>query len=113
MVRTTTLKGAQSETSLAFELPRRWSSLTQYLGENHTYPIDNPERDFDRPTGWILLGEFGRRNEDIAGIRVVVSGPTGHSVRRMDTLALLQMDAAGGRPHPAEFPGAPDDLQCR
>lgn len=90
VVRTVSLRGAVSNTELSFDLPAGWSSLTQYLGENHRYPVDNPERDFDRPTGWMLLGKFGRRNEDIAGVRVVVAGPTGQAVRRMDTLALLQ-----------------------
>ena len=90
VVRTVSLRGAVSNTELSFDLPSGWSSLTQYLGENHRYPVDNPEREFDRPTGWMLLGKFGRRNEDIAGVRVVVAGPTGQAVRRMDTLALLQ-----------------------
>lgn len=89
-VRTRTLRGARSETTLTFRLPAGWSSLTPYFGQKNSYPINNPDRRFDRPSGWILLGKFGRRNERIAGRRVVVAGPTGHSVRRMDILALLR-----------------------
>ncbi len=88
--RTRTLKGAVSETFLAFDLPAGWSSLTQYFGRENRYAVKNPSRRFDRPTGWVLLGKFGRRNESIAGVRVVVAGPVGHAVRRMDILALLQ-----------------------
>lgn len=87
---TRTLKGAIGETHLAFDLPSGWTSLTQYFGRENRYAINNPFRRFDRPTGWILLGKIGRRNEDIAGVRVIVAGPVGHSVRRMDILALLQ-----------------------
>ena len=87
---TRTLKGAYSDTSLSFDLPRNWSSATQYYGERDRYPIRNDERRFDRPTGWIALGRIGVRNETIDGVRVKVVGPVGHSVRRMDMLALLR-----------------------
>lgn len=88
--KTRTVRGAKSQTSLSFELPPGWSSLTPYRGDQHHYPIDNPERRFDRPSGWFLLGNFGRRNETINGRRVVVAGPMGHAVRRMDILAFMR-----------------------
>jgi hypothetical protein len=37
----------------------------------------------------MAAGRLGVRRETIAGIRVAVAGPTGHSLRRMDILALL------------------------
>ena len=89
-VKTRTLRGATSDTHLAFNLPRGWSSLTPYSGRDNRARVLNPERRFDRPTGWMLLGRFGRRNETIADRRVIVAGPAGHSVRRMDMLALLR-----------------------
>ncbi len=87
--RTRTLKGATSVTRLEFALPQDWSSTTQYFGRKNDYRIENPARRFDQPTGWMLLGKLGERNDDIDGIRVVVAGPVGHSVRRLDMLALL------------------------
>lgn len=86
---TRTVKGATSETLLSFQLPDGWSSTTPYFGRSHRYRIDNPERRFDLPGGWIALGRIGVRNETIAGIRVKVAGPLGHDIRRMDMLALL------------------------
>lgn len=87
--RTRTLKGATSITRLKFRLPRNWSSATQYFGQDNDYRIENPARRFDQPTGWILLGTLGVRHDDIEGFRIVVAGPVGHSVRRLDMLALL------------------------
>ena len=87
--RTRALKGAQSRTYLQFDLPDKWSSLTQYAERDGRYRVQNPERRFDRPTGWILLGRIGVRIETIAGVRVLIGGPAGHDVRRMDMLALL------------------------
>ena len=87
---TRTLKGSLSRTHLRFELPDDWSSLTPYFGRDDRYSIDNPDRRFDRPTGWFLLGNIGRRNETIVGRRVVVAGPAGQAVRRMDALALMR-----------------------
>lgn len=87
--RTRTLKGARSETYLSFRLPRDWSVVTQYYGKDRTYRIDNPERRFDQPSGWIVMGNLGVRRETVAGVRVAIAGPVGFSLRRMDTLAFL------------------------
>jgi hypothetical protein len=62
--------------------------VTQYRDDS-TIRIDNPERRLDLPSGWIVMGELGVRREQIAGMRVAVAGPVGHSIRRLDTLALL------------------------
>jgi hypothetical protein len=86
---TRTVRHATSNTSLSFGLPAGWSSATQYAGRNHRYRIDNPARRFDRPTGWILLGQIGTRTEEIAGVKVKIAAPKMHAVRRMDMLALL------------------------
>lgn len=83
------LTGARSQTWLSFKLPATWSVVTQYFNDNGRIRIDNPARRFDQPTGWIVTGELGVRREDIAGMHVAVAGPVDHSVRRMDTLALL------------------------
>jgi hypothetical protein len=87
--RTRALLGAKSETTLSFDLPAGWSSLTEYYGRNHTYRISSDERRFDRPAGWIILGDIGVRYDRIAGMRVNVAAPTGTGMRRIDILALL------------------------
>lgn len=86
---TRTLRGALSETTLRFELPAGWSSLTEYFGRDNAYAIRNENRRFDRPAGWILLGKIGVRRDRIAGINVSVAAPTNHGMRRIDILALL------------------------
>ncbi len=87
---TRTLRGSNSKTRLTFELPAGWSSVTRYFGNNDTFEIDERDRRFDTPTGWIVLGDLGIRNEDIAGIRTKVAAPVGQGVRRMDILALMR-----------------------
>jgi len=84
-----TLKGASSESWISFQLPAAWSVVTQYFNDNGQIRIDNPERRFDQPTGWIVAGDLGVRREHIAGMSVAVAGPVDHAVRRMDTLGLL------------------------
>jgi hypothetical protein len=86
---TRTLVGAASRTSLHFRLPPRWSVVTQYFGSDDRFEIVTTERRFDQPSGWIIVGRIGVRRETISGIRVAVAAPLGQSVRRMDTLALL------------------------
>ena len=86
---TRSLKGARSETSLRFVLPSGWSSATEYFGRDHVYRTENPERAFDRPAGWMIVGRIGTRVETIAGVRTKIAAPIGHGVRRMDILAML------------------------
>lgn len=87
---TRTLKGSVSRTTLVFDLPDGWSAVTEYFRRSNVFNISNPDRRFDRPTGWIVLGDLGVRHETIAGVRVVVAAPVGHGVRRMDILAMLR-----------------------
>ena len=86
---TRALRGASSETTLSFNLPSGWSSLTEYFGRDHSYRIRNTNRRFDRPAGWIILGDIGVRYDRIAGLSVNVAAPTDHGMRRNDILALL------------------------
>lgn len=87
--KTRALKGSTSNTTLTFDLPRRWSAVTEYSGISDPISVKRPGRRFDQPTGWIAVGDIGVRREKIAGVRVAVAGPQGHAVRRMDMLALL------------------------
>ncbi len=86
---TRTLRGATSETTLSFDLPAGWSSVTEYFGREHAYAVRNTNRRFDRPAGWIILGDIGVRYDRVAGVRVNVAAPTNHGMRRTEILALL------------------------
>ncbi len=86
---TRSLRDAYSKTSLQFEVPKDWSIITAYSNDGDGFTIDKPQRRFDQPDGWIAIGHLGVRRETIAGMRVTVAGPIGHSLRRMDILALL------------------------
>jgi hypothetical protein len=90
--RARTRAGALSEATLRLRLPQGWSAVTRYRASSGTrYPIDDPKRRFDRPTGWILAGQhLGVRREKVAGVRVAIAGPSGQGVRRLDMLALLR-----------------------
>ena len=87
--RTRTLKGAESRTTLTFDLPAGWSAISEYSALEQPIVINRAERRFDEPTGWIAMGKLGVRRETIAGTRVAIAAPQAHDVRRMDMLALL------------------------
>ena len=86
---TRTLKRSVSKTRLMFDLPAGWSAVTEYFRRSNVFNVSNPNRRFDRSTGWLILGKLGVRYENIAGVRVVVAAPVDHAFRRMDTLAML------------------------
>ena len=85
---TRTLRGSSSDTRVRFSLPGGWSVVTPYRAEE-PLRISDTERRFDTPTGWIVAGNLGVRIETIEGSRIIVAGPQGHDIRRMDILALL------------------------
>ena len=84
-------KGARSRSSLRFELPDGWSVITPFA-ENAAgaYAIDNPDRAFDRPTGWLISGDLGRRKDMIDRLEVSIAAPVGAGVERIAMLALLR-----------------------
>jgi hypothetical protein len=81
---------SESNATLHVHLPQRWSFVSAYPKiEDDVYEIEHAHRRFDRPTGWIAAGRLGVRRERIAGVNVVVAGPLGQGVRRLDILALM------------------------
>ena len=83
--------GVRLVSRLQFELPSGWKSVETgwpRIGKNR-FRIDNPERLFDRPTGWILAGKLGSLRARLGETDVAVSAPVGEGMRRMDILTLL------------------------
>jgi hypothetical protein len=82
--------GSEAEAELHVHLPEGWSFAAPYpLLRPNVYLIENPERGFDRPTGWMAAGRLGVRRERIAGVEVTVAAPMDQGARRMDILAFL------------------------
>lgn len=95
--------GAESKATLTFKLPKGWSIETGWPRiKGNTFRIDNPERRFDRPIGWMIAGKLGTRRNQVGNTNVAVSAPQGEGTRRMDTLTFLtfvwpQMQQAFGQ----------------
>ena len=87
--RTRTLKGAKSATTMQFDLPAGWSGISEYSAVSEPIVVDRPGRRFAEPAGWVAIGKLGVRRESIAGTHVAIAAPEGHSVRRMEMLAIL------------------------
>lgn len=77
---------------LSFDLPKGWKSVETgwpRVGPNR-FRIDNPERLFDRPVGWIVAGRIGSRRTKIGEhTTLTVSAPIGEGMRRMDITTFL------------------------
>lgn len=102
------LRGSYSRTRLRFSLPSNWTSATPYPEiSDHRYTIDNPQRRFDRPTGWIQLGDLGVRRDRLAETQVAVSAPVNQGVQRLEILTTLAFTMPTIRDW---FPAFPDRL---
>lgn len=87
-------KGSESNARLVFRLPKGWSAVDTPYGRSpvaDTFVVATPHRSFDRPVGWIVAGRVGVRRERVGNTQVVVAGPVGQSLRRMDALAFLNL----------------------
>lgn len=112
------LKGAQSRARLIFDIPKDWHLDTPYLTEadGSTFIVDDPDRRFDRPVGWMLVGDIGTRREVIAGTEISLAAPKDEGMRRMDMLAFLNYtlpamkDAWGTLPDKILIVSAPDPM---
>jgi hypothetical protein len=83
--------GTQSQAKLQLNLPEGWSMATPFPQySSGRLRIDNPDRLFDRPTGWIVVGDIGTRRDTIGDTRVTIAAPAGQNMRRMDMLAFLR-----------------------
>lgn len=84
-------EGAYSKATLEVQLPESWKSIETgwpRISKNQ-FVIDNPDRRFDRPTGWIIAGNLGTRRATVKKTKIAVSAPAGENFRRMDVLTFL------------------------
>lgn len=91
--RVTTTPGAESRARLTFSLPDHWTSVTTGWEklDAREFRIENPERRFSRPTGWMIAGRLGTRIDRLGDTLVAVSAPRGSELRRMDVLTFLNV----------------------
>ncbi|KRW58046.1 hypothetical protein [Pseudomonas sp. TTU2014-080ASC] len=78
-------------TRIQFQLPKGWKSVETgwpRIGKNK-FRVDNPQRHFDRPTGWIVAGKVGTRRVRLGETDVAIAAPVGEGMRRMDVMTLL------------------------
>ena len=94
---TRVLKGSVSASRLELRLPDGWSAVTPYPSaeRDFVFAVTNRTRGFDRPTGWLLVGEIGVRRARIANTRVAIAAPVGEDFRRMDVMAFLNWTLPG------------------
>jgi len=86
----TAQKRMQSRATLELVLPPDWSAAMPYAADGKfRYRIDDPERRFDRPAGWMLVGKIGVRSERVEKVNVVIAAPEGDNARRQDALAFI------------------------
>lgn len=90
----TTRKGLTAETMLRFELPDGWGATTGWLRdrsyrERPRYFVDDPERRFDRPTGWMLAGRFGSRRDLMGSTEFFIAAPRDSAADRGSWLTLV------------------------
>ncbi len=111
------IKGATSRARLRLDLPKGWHRDTPYVqAEDGTFRIDEPARRFDRPVGWMLVGNIGTRREVIGGTEISLGAPKDEGMRRMDMLAFLNFtlpamkDAFGVMPEKILIASAPDPM---
>jgi hypothetical protein len=82
---------AQSRTRMRLRLPKDWSAVVPWrAAADGSYAIENPDRKFDRPVGWVAAGRLAVTRETVAGVKLALVGPVGQRVPRLDRLALLR-----------------------
>jgi len=112
-----TRRGAQSRSTLDLSGPDGWSFETRYGPvRGKVLSVDDSERNFKRPTGWLVGGKIGTRRDFVNGRHIAVSAPVGSGIRRLDTLSFLSWTvpelarAFPSLPRHILIAGAPDEM---
>lgn len=111
-------KGASSRAYLKFKLPTGWTNIdTGWMrGSDGRFIIDNPERKFDRPIGWMVAGKIGTRRDRLGTTEIAIAAPKGDPLDRMDALSLINFvwpefeNAFGKTPRKILIVGAGDPM---
>ncbi|MGC1508976.1 hypothetical protein FT643_04930 [Ketobacter sp. MCCC 1A13808] len=85
------VNGAYSLATLNVTLPSGWTSIETGWPrkKGNTFRIHNPDRKFDRPTGWMIAGALGTRRAKVRKTSIAISAPRGSDMRRMDALTFF------------------------
>lgn len=78
---------------LNFKLPPGWTNVDTGWERlpNNRFVVDNRERRFDRPIGWIIAGKVGTRYDATGQTVIAVAAPKGDPLDRMDTITLVNL----------------------
>lgn len=99
----TTVKDAKATTRLEFILPKNWKYVNTGWERDKTpgridrmgFFVDDPDRNFDRPTGWMIAGDIATRRDLLGETVVSVTGPKrasfkdGVILERMEIMTFL------------------------
>lgn len=86
-------KGAYSHTTFETKLPAGWTGMDSGWpkGQGKYFRVDNPERQFDRPLGWMIAGKIGSRRDYLDATQIAVAAPLGGAMQRMNALVLINL----------------------
>lgn len=85
--------GAYAIATLDVVLPKGWGSIETGWPRKrgNTFRIDNPDRLYDRPVGWMIAGDLGTRRSEIGKTSLAVSAPKGTAMKRMEVLTFTSL----------------------
>lgn len=88
--------GAESRARLRFELPERWNVNTAWPVDQGAselvYLLDDPDRDFDRPRGWFMVGRLSVQRAHVGKDTLFsIASPLNSGVDKMSWLALVSL----------------------
>lgn len=88
---TTEVPGAYAEATLDVVLPQGWSGVETGWPriKGNSFRINNPDRLFDRPVGWFIVGNLGTRRAKVGKTAIAVSAPLKSGVKRMEILTFM------------------------
>lgn len=86
---TRTRKGAYADTRARFRGPKGWSAVSAYREIDGWWTVEDRDRRFDRPDGWVVAGSLTVRRDIFADVRVAVAAPRDTSPRLIDTMAFV------------------------
>jgi hypothetical protein len=85
------VSGSRSSGTLDLSLPKKWTFVSRHpVGDDGVFILEDPDRFFSRPSGWMMVGRIATETFEVAGMQVTLATTRRLGVDLMELRSFLR-----------------------
>jgi hypothetical protein len=85
------VSGSRSSGTLKLDLPKKWKFVSRHpIAEDGLYVLEDPDRFFARPSGWMMVGRIETQTFEVEGMQVTLATTRKLGVDLMELRSFLR-----------------------